>query len=137
MGNRKLVVIGGDAAGMTSASKIRREQPDREIIVFERGHHTSYAACGIPYYLAKQVESEEHLVARKLEEFIEKQQIDVRIRHEVTGIDVRNKQVTMRHKLRYLIRNFKNTPSWPYPDQRSLRRQPKQLMNYLASGPIR
>ena len=97
MENRKLVVIGGDAAGMTAASKIRREQPEWEIIVFERGHHTSYAACGIPYYLAKQVESEEHLVARKPEVFIEKQNIDVRIRHEVTGIDVRNKRVNVKN----------------------------------------
>ena len=40
MSKRKLVVIGGDAAGMTAASRIRREQPDREIIVFERGNHT-------------------------------------------------------------------------------------------------
>jgi len=49
MNNKKLVVIGGDAAGMIAASKVRREQPEREIIVFERGNHTSCAACGMPY----------------------------------------------------------------------------------------
>ena len=39
-----LVVIGGDAAGMSAASQVRRLQPDMEITVFERGLHTSYAA---------------------------------------------------------------------------------------------
>ncbi|MBW6480141.1 MAG: FAD-dependent oxidoreductase [Bacteroidales bacterium] len=96
MSERKLIVIGGDAAGMTAASKIRREQPEREIIVFERGHHTSYAACGIPYYIAGQVKSEEDLIARKPEVFREKQNIDVRIRHEVIEIDAAKKQVKVK-----------------------------------------
>jgi NADPH-dependent 2,4-dienoyl-CoA reductase/sulfur reductase-like enzyme len=93
---KKIVIIGGDAAGMTAASKIRREQPKREIIVFERGYHTSYAACGIPYYIAGHVESEEDLIARKPEVFREKQNIDVRIRHEVIEIDAANKQVRVK-----------------------------------------
>jgi NADPH-dependent 2,4-dienoyl-CoA reductase/sulfur reductase-like enzyme len=96
MSERKLIVIGGDAAGMTAASKIRREQPDREILVFERGNYTSYAACGIPYYIAGLVESEENLIARKPEVFREKQNIDVRIRHEVIEIDAGNKKVKIK-----------------------------------------
>ena len=62
---------------MTAASKVRREQPEREIVVFERGNHTFYAACGMPYYIGGQVESEEHLIARKPEVFRQKQNIDV------------------------------------------------------------
>jgi NADPH-dependent 2,4-dienoyl-CoA reductase/sulfur reductase-like enzyme len=92
-----LVVIGGDAAGMTAASKVRREQPEREIIVFERGNHTSYAACGMPYYIGGQVESEENLIARKPEVFREKHNIDVRIRHEVIEIDQKNKRVKVKN----------------------------------------
>ncbi|AHE98680.1 FAD-dependent oxidoreductase [Thioalkalivibrio paradoxus] len=93
MQNRKLVVIGGDAAGMSAASKVRREHPDREIVVFERGRHTSYAACGMPYYIAGMIDSAEPLIARRPEVFREKQQIDVRIRHEVVGIDLAGKRV--------------------------------------------
>jgi NADPH-dependent 2,4-dienoyl-CoA reductase/sulfur reductase-like enzyme len=96
MENDKLVVIGGDAAGMSAASKIRREQPGREIVVFERGNHTSYSACGIPYFIGGQVDSEENLIARKPEVFREMQNIDVRIRHEVIEIDVENKRVKVR-----------------------------------------
>jgi hypothetical protein len=47
----RLVVIGGDAAGMSAVSQARRRlgRDQLEIVVFERGHHTSYSACGIPY----------------------------------------------------------------------------------------
>ncbi|MFO8152659.1 FAD-dependent oxidoreductase [Thioalkalivibrio sp.] len=96
MNDRKLVVIGGDAAGMSAASKVRREHPDREIVVFERGRHTSYAACGMPYYIAGQIESAQELVARAPEVFREKQRIDVRTRHEVVAIDAAGRRVRVR-----------------------------------------
>lgn len=44
MGRERLVVIGGDAAGMSAASQARRLRNDLDILVFERGPHTSYAA---------------------------------------------------------------------------------------------
>lgn len=96
---RQMVVIGGDAAEMTAASRVRREQPEHEIVVFERGKHASYSACGMPYRIGGQVESEEDLIARKPEVFREKQHIDVRIRHEVTEIDPKNKRVKVKNKI--------------------------------------
>ena len=90
MRKRKLVVIGGDAAGMSAASKVRRTHKEWEIVVFERGAYTSYAACGMPYYIAGKVESAENLIARKPEVFREKQNIDVRTLHEVVEIDPEN-----------------------------------------------
>ncbi|MDZ7757457.1 CoA-disulfide reductase [Rhodohalobacter sp.] len=97
MSKGKLVVVGGDAAGMSAASKVRREQPDREIVVFERGNHTSYAACGMPYFIAGQVSDSDQLIARKPAVFREKQNIDVRTRHEVINIDVDSKKVEVRN----------------------------------------
>ncbi len=96
MNTAKLVVIGGDAAGMSAASKVRREHPDREIVVFERGRHTSYAACGMPYFIAGQVESSDRLIARRPEVFREKQNIDVRTLHEVQEIDTEQRRVRVR-----------------------------------------
>ena len=96
MNTGKLVVIGGDAAGMSAASKVRREHPDREIVVFERGRHTSYAACGMPYFIAGQVESSDRLIARRPEVFREKQNIDVRTLHEVLAIDTEQRRVRVR-----------------------------------------
>ena len=89
----RLVVIGGDAAGMSAASKVRREQPGREIMVFERSPHTSYSACGMPYYIAGLVDDADKLVARSPEKFREKFNIDVRIQHEVLAIDTAAQRV--------------------------------------------
>jgi len=83
----KLVVIGGDAAGMTAASRVRRRRREREIVVLERGPHTSYAACGMPYYFAGMIPAAENLIARTPEAFRSKMNIDVRTRHEVTDLD--------------------------------------------------
>lgn len=93
MNNGKLVVIGGDAAGMSAASKVRREQPEREIRVFERSPHTSYSACGMPYYIAGLIDSPQKLVARSPEKFREKYNIDVSTRHEVLEIDPASQRV--------------------------------------------
>jgi len=54
---KRLVVIGGDAAGMSAASQARKRMPEDRlrIVAFERGHFTSYSACGIPYWIGGQV----------------------------------------------------------------------------------
>jgi succinate dehydrogenase/fumarate reductase flavoprotein subunit len=44
MAKEKLVVIGGDAAGMSAVSQAKRRQPELKIVVFERGPHTSFSA---------------------------------------------------------------------------------------------
>ena len=59
----RCLVIGGDAAGMSAASQIRRGRGDWEVVVLERGPFTSYAACGIPYLIAGDVPSLEELIA--------------------------------------------------------------------------
>lgn len=91
--SNKLVVIGGDAAGMTAASKVRREQPDKEIIVFEKSAYTSYSACGIPYFISEIVPTYRHLIVRSPETFRSKYNIDVRTQHKVVEVDTDNKRV--------------------------------------------
>jgi len=94
MGER-LLVIGGDAAGMSAASAARRRERDLEILVVERGPYTSYSACGIPYYLGGLVEDSDRLIARTPEEF-RSQGIDVAIRTEAVGLDLDARTVTLR-----------------------------------------
>ncbi|CAM5607982.1 MULTISPECIES: FAD-dependent oxidoreductase [Streptomyces] len=93
----RLVVIGGDAAGMSAASQARRlKDPDAlEIVAFERGHHASYSACGIPYWVGGDVDGPDQLVARTPEEH-RARQIDLRMRTEVTEIDVAGGRVRSR-----------------------------------------
>lgn len=95
MGER-VVVIGGDAGGMTAASQALRtaKEHDRrlDIVVLERGHWTSYSACGIPYWAAGLVDGPDELVARTPEEH-RKRGIDVRMRAEAVRIDVGQRAV--------------------------------------------
>lgn len=93
----KLVIIGGDAAGMTAASKIRRGNKNCEIIVFEKSEYVSYSACGIPYFISGKVTSSEELIVRTPEDFIQKYDIDTRVLHEVIEVDTDKNQVLV-HK---------------------------------------
>jgi NADPH-dependent 2,4-dienoyl-CoA reductase/sulfur reductase-like enzyme len=92
----RLVVIGGDAAGMTAATAARRGRPDLEIVVLEKGRYTSYSACGIPYVVSGSVADLDALVVRTPQEFRDGHRIDVRIRHEVTAIDLDARRVEVR-----------------------------------------
>lgn len=94
----RLIVIGGDAAGMSAASAARRQVPrsELEIIAFERGNHTSYSACGIPYFIGKDVADAGALIARTPEEFSRNHDIDARVKHEVLEIDLNRRAVRVR-----------------------------------------
>src|SRR5665811_2291789 len=91
----RLVVIGGDAAGMSGASQARRMDPDLDIVVFEKTAWVSYAACGVPYYVGGDVEELRQLQARTPEQFA-RMNIDVRLRQEVIAIDTFTKRVRIR-----------------------------------------
>ena len=91
--SERLVVIGGDAGGMSAAMQVRRRQPDREIVVLERGRWTSYSACGIPFFVGGTVDDLEDLVARSPEEFRDSHDIDVRLGHEARALDLDARRV--------------------------------------------
>jgi len=93
----RLVVIGGDAAGMTAAARARRRRsPDElEIVAFERGPYTSYSACGIPYFVGDLVTDIDALIARTPEEH-RRNGIDVHTGHEVVAVDVDRRNVRVR-----------------------------------------
>ncbi|WP_255566919.1 CoA-disulfide reductase [Flavobacterium litorale] len=97
MGN-KLVVIGGDAAGMSAASKVRRVQPEREIVVFEKSEYTSYSACGIPYFISGMVPDMEELIARTPKQFRDNYDIDVRTQCEVVAVNTVDKKIKVLNK---------------------------------------
>lgn len=80
---------------MGAATQAKRLRPDLEVIAFERGRHTSYSACGIPYFVGNEVESIERLVARSPEEH-RRRGIDARLGHEVTHVDLDRRVVRAR-----------------------------------------
>ena len=53
---QRILVVGGVAAGMKTASRLRRLDPKAQIIVVERGFHQSYGACALPYVISEEIE---------------------------------------------------------------------------------
>ncbi|MBT2472639.1 FAD-dependent oxidoreductase [Streptomyces sp. ISL-66] len=96
-GTERLVVVGGDAAGMSAASQARRLKgpAELEITAFERGHFTSYSACGIPYWIGGLVAGPDDLIARTPEEH-RARDIDLRTRTEVVELDLAGQRVRAR-----------------------------------------
>ena len=92
----RLAVIGGDGAGMSAANAAKRRNPELEVVAFERGAHTSYGACGIPYYVGGMIETADDLIARTPEEH-HRRGIDVRIRTEAVAIDLAARTLTVRN----------------------------------------
>jgi NADPH-dependent 2,4-dienoyl-CoA reductase/sulfur reductase-like enzyme len=77
----RLVVVGGDAAGMSAAAQARkrRDPKDLAIVVFERGNYISYSACGIPYFVGGVVNEVDSLITRSPGTFRDKLAIDARL----------------------------------------------------------
>jgi NADPH-dependent 2,4-dienoyl-CoA reductase/sulfur reductase-like enzyme len=83
----RIVVIGADGAGMSAASTVKRMRgEDVEVIAFDRGAFSSYSACGIPYWIAGDVDDRAALIARSPAQH-RANGIDLRMRHLVEGID--------------------------------------------------
>jgi NADPH-dependent 2,4-dienoyl-CoA reductase/sulfur reductase-like enzyme len=88
------VVVGGDAAGLSAASKLRREDPSRDVVVFEEGQWVSYAHCGMPYYVKGDVEALTDLLSLTPAD-IDERGIDLRRGHEVVAVDTEEQTVTV------------------------------------------
>jgi NADPH-dependent 2,4-dienoyl-CoA reductase/sulfur reductase-like enzyme len=93
---KRLAIIGGDAAGMGTATQARRLDPNLEIVAFEKGDHTSYSACGIPYAVGGSIPELDELVVRTPQEHRDQSRIDVRTRHEVMAIDLGGRKLEVR-----------------------------------------
>ncbi|MCU4163570.1 FAD-dependent oxidoreductase [Carboxylicivirga caseinilyticus] len=83
----KIVIIGGVAAGATAAAKARRLSPDAQITMLEAGPDVSFANCGLPYYIAGDIENRSSLILQSPDSFKEQYDVDVYIHTLVTSID--------------------------------------------------
>lgn len=92
----RIAVIGGVAGGMTAAARAKRRSPGSEVVVFERGRYVSYSACGMPYNIGTSERSIEELVVMTPERLRAERGIDVRLIHEVVGIDALGHRLSVR-----------------------------------------
>ncbi|MBI2150078.1 MAG: FAD-dependent oxidoreductase [Acidobacteria bacterium] len=81
--NEKVLIIGGNAAGLTAASRAKRIDPRLDVAVLEKGPDISYSTCGIPYFLAKMVTAGD-LISYTPESFEKERGIQV---HNHTCVD--------------------------------------------------
>lgn len=91
----KYLVIGANAAGMSFVAKLKRNNPQNEIIVIEKNNYISLGACGLPYYVGNYFNVEKQMIARTVEE-IQKIGVDIRINEEVVNVDYHNKIVKIK-----------------------------------------
>lgn len=92
---KKVLVIGGNAAGISAASQVKRQHPDWPVAVFEQGRYISYGACGIPYYVQGLVPDLSDLITVTPDEAVNKRKLDLKLNHRVTAIDPAAKIITV------------------------------------------
>ncbi len=93
--SRRILVIGGLAAGPSAASKAKRTDPNSEVILFEQGEHISYGICEIPYYIAGEVANDK-LVINTPQQLREKRGVEARTLHCVEEILPTKKKIIVR-----------------------------------------
>ncbi len=91
----KIVIIGGVAAGASTAARARRLNEDAEIIVLEKDGFISFANCGLPYHIGDEIKDRKALLLQTPNSLKATLNIDVRTSHEVIQIDRQKKQVTV------------------------------------------
>lgn len=96
----KIIIIGGVAAGMSAAAKIKRLKSDIDVDVYEKTDNISWGACGLPYYIGEFFEDKKRLIARTTEEF-EKTGVNIKKYHEVMEINKEQKKI----KVKNLVNN--------------------------------
>lgn len=92
----RIVVVGGVAAGMSAACRLRRLDEQADIVVLERGPHVSFANCGLPYHVSGTIRDREQLLVATPELLTARYALDVRVEHEVLSINRPAREVLVR-----------------------------------------
>ncbi|HAM53084.1 MAG TPA: pyridine nucleotide-disulfide oxidoreductase [Nitrospiraceae bacterium] len=93
----KYVIVGGVAAGMSAAARLRRLDEFSQILVLERGGHISYANCGLPYYIGGAIKDRNKLTLQTPESFKSLFNIEVRIKNEVIAVSPQHRILRVRN----------------------------------------
>ena len=96
---KKIVIVGGVAGGMSTATRLRRLDEAAHITVIERSGHVSYANCGLPYFVGGVIEQESDLLLQTPERLHDRFRLDVRVDSEVVGVDPEAHTVRVRSML--------------------------------------
>ena len=94
----KIVIVGGVAGGATAAARARRISEEAEITVVERGPYVSYANCGLPYFISRDIVKRSELLLQTPEGFDARYGVRVLLETEAIEIDRPGKRVLVHSK---------------------------------------
>jgi NADPH-dependent 2,4-dienoyl-CoA reductase/sulfur reductase-like enzyme/rhodanese-related sulfurtransferase len=84
---KRIIIVGGVAGGASAAAKARRVDENAEIHVFERGPYISFANCGLPYFIAGEIDDRDKLIIMTPEKFWARSRVHAHVNHEVLAIN--------------------------------------------------
>ncbi len=90
---KRIVVVGGGAAGASAASRAKRLDPSSEVVLIEKSDMITHAPCGIPFYIEKLVEDRNDLITYTAEQFEKERGIKVYLNTEVVDIDIDKRSI--------------------------------------------
>ena len=91
----KTIIVGGVAGGMSAATRLRRLDEHAEITVYEQGPHVSFANCGLPYFIAGEIDDRAKLVVMTPERFWERSRVQAHVGHDVLSVNRDRKTITV------------------------------------------
>jgi NADPH-dependent 2,4-dienoyl-CoA reductase/sulfur reductase-like enzyme/rhodanese-related sulfurtransferase len=91
--NKKIIIIGGVAGGMSFATRYRRLNQDNHIIVFEKGPYVSFANCGLPYHISGEISTRSGLLVVREQLLKDRFRLDIRSSAEVISVDSDKKTI--------------------------------------------
>ena len=87
---RKIVVVGGGAAGLGAAGGVKAADPANEVVVFTEFEDVAYSPCGIPYVHGKEIDDFQRLFLATKEAYVQAG-IDIRYETKVASVDLGRK----------------------------------------------
>ena len=93
----KVLIVGGVAAGASTAARLRRVDEYAQIIMFEKGEYVSFANCGLPYYVGDVIQQRDKLLVQTRKSIQDRFNIDVRVCCEVIRINRQDKLVDVKN----------------------------------------
>jgi NADPH-dependent 2,4-dienoyl-CoA reductase/sulfur reductase-like enzyme/rhodanese-related sulfurtransferase len=91
----KTIIVGGVAAGMSAATRLRRLQEEADITVYEMGENVSYANCGLPYFISDTISDRQALLLQTPQSLHNRFRLNVKTNHKVVAIDKTAQKVTV------------------------------------------
>ena len=103
---KRIIIVGGNAAGPAAAAKAKRVNPSTQVIMFEAGNYISTGTCEIPYVISGRIKSYEDVVYFSANSFKEKKGVDVFVNHSVESINRKEKTISVKSKADSSVKEF-------------------------------